>query len=50
MIAVLDPQASRRRDGRAKAMPPLWQYFSRLGKADDRIAAPKGRLTALGRL
>jgi hypothetical protein len=28
----------------AKAMPPLWQYFSRLlrGKAGESIAAPKG--------
>jgi hypothetical protein len=24
-------------------MPPLWQYFLRLQKADERMAAPKGR-------
>jgi hypothetical protein len=24
-------------------MPPLWQYFSRLQKADEFIPAPKGR-------
>jgi hypothetical protein len=25
-------------------MPPLWQYFVRLPKADESIAAPKGRV------
>ena len=30
MIAIVDPQASRRRDWWAKATPPLWQYSSRL--------------------
>jgi hypothetical protein len=27
----------------AKAMPPLWQYFSRLLKPVERILAPKER-------
>ena len=26
----------------AKALPPLWQYFLPLQKADESIAAPKG--------
>ena len=33
MIAIVDPRPSRRRGGWAKAMPPLWQYFSPLLKA-----------------
>jgi hypothetical protein len=28
-----------------RAMPPLWQYFSRLPEADERIFAPKGHGT-----
>jgi hypothetical protein len=42
MIAVVDPQASRRREWWARAMPPLWQYLS-APEADEAIAVPKGR-------
>jgi hypothetical protein len=45
MIAVVDPQASRLRDGWAKAMP-LWQYFPRLqtptSAADGKLRPPTG--------
>ena len=42
IIAILDPEPAAACSG-AKAMPPLWQYFSPLlKKPDERIAAPKG--------
>jgi hypothetical protein len=28
----------------AEAMPPLWQYFARVEKADEPMCAPKGHL------
>jgi hypothetical protein len=48
MMPIADPSdrhpSAASVGGGAKAMPPLWQYFLRLlRKADESIAAPKGR-------
>jgi hypothetical protein len=41
MIAIVDPQHADT-GWWAMAMPPLWQYFSPLLKADESVAPPKG--------
>jgi hypothetical protein len=40
--ATVSDFGSRRRDWGAKAMPPLWQYFSRLGNKRERALLRSG--------
>jgi hypothetical protein len=37
MIAIVDPEPSRRRGGGRRPCPPLWQYLSRLQKKARRV-------------
>jgi hypothetical protein len=40
-MPIMDPCATTSPQWWARAMPPLWRYFSRLQKPDAAIAAPK---------